>query len=723
MIDSRIFQPPPKSYDRTRDSLADFSLDVVFDMKHVYVVSEASSKANTTCLWFHGNASSCGLEASAIRGISERLDVHVVAVEFPGYPPAPGTPSVASLDVAAMECWKYAKHRFPNAKDFIVFGRSLGTGICARLAEKMSEAFTPPKLVVLWSTINSVSGVAGELFGVFGSLFVAKKWDVVDSISRVRAKGLLLICGGRDQLTPFQMAKEVHDASVADYKFVHTNDAASHNEYWNFETDVVLTMQQSLSVIDQEESYNNLVGEFTENQQPNNSNNNNENFVLEKRVGILEAKEHVSNVTIVGAGPVGLWTALCLSKLGIKDVVVFEKYEAYQRHHVLKLEKSSFQGADEELVALCKHLVGTTKTSLLEETLSNACKERKIKIVKNVMVDDFAPIFEKSKVLIGCDGSKSIVRDNVMKGEHERESLQHVLDVRFHIKRHDGSKPEKLNFMQLLSGFKQVEHIVEESIGSKMSNEEEKTYPATLRLLISAKEHEILRNNGSTLRSPLKLPEHAEMVPLSVFETIRCWLLVRRTHFPEEIYSQMSCTSIDLSVYRAKTFAERRSDNKTVWIAGDSGKKNANSLALSLIVLVAFGVPFFRALNNGLLCGTELSKCIAAELNSSTVRSAVCPELQTRKISTSYASFQSREGGFFSSLSASMGMSKNLSDVSALGATQMMEDMMTGQGMVSHFLRYCLNLLKRMILVSVITASSIVCLLESFLWQKRNVTD
>ena len=53
------------------------------------------------------------------------------------------------------------------------------------------------------------------------------------------------------------------------------------------------------------------------------------------------------HIAIIGAGPVGLWTAIQIKKRSPDaQVTLFERYDEYKRHHVVSVQRSSlFFGA------------------------------------------------------------------------------------------------------------------------------------------------------------------------------------------------------------------------------------------------------------------------------------------------------------------------------------------------------------------------------------------
>jgi hypothetical protein len=397
---------------------------------------------------------------------------------------------------------------------------------------------------------------------------VGKRWDALADISRISCPTLFL-CGGADELTPLSMTQELRAASPSPLIVVHVNPDATHNDNWSFTDDVLEPMRQMLSTSDENESLARL--------------NQVQIFTPQLRDAQSTVAQSVSfecaPITIVGAGPVGLWLAASLVELGVKDkIVLLEKHLAYQRHHVLRLDGSSLEGAPPLLRALIAPLVGVTKTSLLETRLHERCMESKgqISIVRGVTVGAPLDGFADARVLVGCDGSHSVIRDLMLGGVGVRDKLQHVLDVRLLIGvglGENSEPPKKQSLPQTLSSLSAVFHIVEESVSRTANTQGD--YPATLRLLIDATEYNALRSAGASLRAPLSLPESELYLPASIASTIRGWLASRRLLWPHERYSQITCTALDLAIYCARTFSARSQHGQSVFIAGDAVKKQS----------------------------------------------------------------------------------------------------------------------------------------------------
>jgi hypothetical protein len=185
-----------------------------------------------------------------------------------------------------------------------------------------------------------------------------------------------------------------------------------------------------------------------------------------------------------------------------------------------------------------------------------------------------------------------------------------------------------------------------------------------LRLLISKAEFEAIKQGGEGgLRNRLQLPDQASSFPPTIISSIKKWLTERRKILnSNERFFNFSIAVLDLSIYAASSFGRRYQNKKCAFICGDS----------------AAGVPFFRALNNGLLCATKLAQEIVSELQSGGAHEAVFPN-QAAIAEKRASSLPAEDSGFlgkmFSSMGASTGVSKNLAVISARGATEMVQDM------------------------------------------------
>lgn len=143
-----------------------------------------------------------------------------------------------------------------------------------------------------------------------------------------------------------------------------------------------------------------------------------------------------------------------------------------------------------------------------------------------------------------------------------------------------------------------MNHVAEEHIGQSKDG---KT-PATVRFLIDKETFQ--RVKDASFKNPFFIPSHEDKIGPKLMESITIWMNAKSTFVEEKrIPGSEKLNSLNLSVYCssevAKVFEEERMDNRSktkafYFLVGDA----------------AFGVPFFRALNNGLLCGSKLAVTI-----------------------------------------------------------------------------------------------------------------
>lgn len=160
----------------------------------------ASSPDAPTLLFFHGNAEFIGSADDVADGAAS-LGWGVLLVEYPGYGGASGQPSEQTLDETAQTALVWLQRRGVAADRSIAMGRSIGTGVAARIAQRQSLAG-----LILQSPYTSTMRMARR-FNAPGSLVR----DRYDNEAALRAyHGPVLISHGvHDQLIEFAQAEHL----------------------------------------------------------------------------------------------------------------------------------------------------------------------------------------------------------------------------------------------------------------------------------------------------------------------------------------------------------------------------------------------------------------------------------------------------------------------------------------------------------------------------------
>jgi abhydrolase domain-containing protein 17 len=156
-------------------------------------------------LFFHGNAEDVGLAEDLLLHLSESLEVHIIAVEYPGY----GIYRDESTDPNKIEedalcVYEYLTEDFGiKEQDIILFGRSLGSAPASYLAAKKN-----PGMLVLMSPFTSIKDAAGSLIGKWVKFAVSDMHRNKDHMENVDCP-VYILHGEQDTLIPYSHSEEL----------------------------------------------------------------------------------------------------------------------------------------------------------------------------------------------------------------------------------------------------------------------------------------------------------------------------------------------------------------------------------------------------------------------------------------------------------------------------------------------------------------------------------
>lgn len=177
---------------------------------------------------FHGNAEQVGhlgwlADAWAFRGIT------FVAVEYPGYPGAAGSPSEDALVDASEAALQHLTGALKIDKSRLVLvGQSIGTGVAVTMASRGWGG-----RLVLLSPYTSLPAVAAKAFPLVPARLLMR--DRFDSASR--APGLkiptLIVHGTKDEVIPYELGAALSKAIPA--AKLMAVEGAGHNDLWDRE--------------------------------------------------------------------------------------------------------------------------------------------------------------------------------------------------------------------------------------------------------------------------------------------------------------------------------------------------------------------------------------------------------------------------------------------------------------------------------------------------------
>ncbi len=159
-------------------------------------------------LFFHGNAGNISHRLASIRQLVD-LGPSIFIIDYRGYGQSGGRTTEAGLHRDADAAWRYlVETRGVPRQEIVIFGRSLGASVAARLAARVR-----PLGLILESGFTSVPDVAQELY----------PWLPVRWLSRLRhATGddvreidcpVLVIHSRDDEIIPFHHGESIFEAA------------------------------------------------------------------------------------------------------------------------------------------------------------------------------------------------------------------------------------------------------------------------------------------------------------------------------------------------------------------------------------------------------------------------------------------------------------------------------------------------------------------------------
>ncbi|HWA00937.1 MAG TPA: alpha/beta hydrolase [Caulobacterales bacterium] len=163
-------------------------------------------------LFFDGNAGRPERWDKRWRDI-EQGGAGFLAVNYRGYSGSTGHPTEDGLHEDARTAYDWLVAHGYAAKDIVIDGFSLGTGVAVRLASER-----PARALVLEAPFTGVDDVAALSYGPL-SLLVNDRFASRDYIKRVQAP-VLIVHGDRDSTVPFAQGERLYALANEPKEFV-----------------------------------------------------------------------------------------------------------------------------------------------------------------------------------------------------------------------------------------------------------------------------------------------------------------------------------------------------------------------------------------------------------------------------------------------------------------------------------------------------------------------
>ena len=173
-------------------------------------------------LFFHSNAEDLGRCYSFCHLLRDKFQVHVLAVEYPGYGLCPGVATGKTVMENALSALHFATQSLCWPVDSIkIFGRSIGTGPAVKLASLFRFAG-----VILVTPFLSVADLFKDRVGLLSGL--VEEWYPNFELASKIASPVLLIHGKADDMIAFRHAEMLYSA-IPSRKLLVSPTSLSHN--------------------------------------------------------------------------------------------------------------------------------------------------------------------------------------------------------------------------------------------------------------------------------------------------------------------------------------------------------------------------------------------------------------------------------------------------------------------------------------------------------------
>jgi len=171
-------------------------------------------------LFFHGNAGNISHRGESLL-IFHRLGLSVFILDYRGYGQSGGRPGERGLYLDARAAWDYLRDDLGYApSDIVLFGRSLGGVVAAKLASEVGAEEAPGALI-LESSLSSAKDVARLMFPLVGELLVLRYQLAATRYVRTVACPVLVLHSPDDEIIPYRLGRKLYRAAPDPKEFVH----------------------------------------------------------------------------------------------------------------------------------------------------------------------------------------------------------------------------------------------------------------------------------------------------------------------------------------------------------------------------------------------------------------------------------------------------------------------------------------------------------------------
>lgn len=174
-----------------------------------------NEEAEHVLLFFHGNAGNISHRRESIE-VFHRLGLNVFIIDYRGYGKSKGKPSEQGMYQDGIAAWRYlTEEKDFDADDVLIFGRSLGGAVAARLASQVEA-----RGLILESTMSSAKEFSRAVFKILSRLVVIRyDFNTAQHLQSVNYP-VLVLHSPDDEIMPFHLGEKVYQSANQPKQFV-----------------------------------------------------------------------------------------------------------------------------------------------------------------------------------------------------------------------------------------------------------------------------------------------------------------------------------------------------------------------------------------------------------------------------------------------------------------------------------------------------------------------
>jgi fermentation-respiration switch protein FrsA (DUF1100 family) len=197
-----------------------------------------ATDSRPTIVYFQGNAGSIAGRGFKARAFIDR-GYGVLLVGYRGYGGNPGAPSESGLILDGRAALSFLQAEGVSAKDTVLYGESLGSGIAVALAVQIwgvaqsSEGLRSPLgALVLEAPYTSIAEIAATRYWFVPVRYMLK--DPFDSLSKIAnlRSPLLILHGQRDAVIAVEHGRQLYDMAPKPKRF-HLFEEGRHSDLFD----------------------------------------------------------------------------------------------------------------------------------------------------------------------------------------------------------------------------------------------------------------------------------------------------------------------------------------------------------------------------------------------------------------------------------------------------------------------------------------------------------